>query len=134
MLESVGKIELYGTGFDGAIEFFQDWDQAKFNASLLLLLNIGEQIGKISNEIRSRNTSFPFNEIKGLRNRIAHDYTGIDYEMIFDIVKSDIPAIKTQLIILIKDEISRQTFDLGEIRAASESLFYRHIEFENLIS
>ena len=73
MLESVGKIEIYAHGFDDAAQFFQADDQAKFNASLLLLLNIGEQIVKLSDKIKIRIASFPFNEIRGLRNRIAHD-------------------------------------------------------------
>lgn len=78
MLESMGKIEIYANGFDHALDFFQHNDQVQFNASLLLLMNIGEQVGKLSNDLRSRHNSFPFNEIRGLRNRIAHDYAGID--------------------------------------------------------
>jgi uncharacterized protein with HEPN domain len=133
MLESVGKIEIYASAFDEAADFFQHDDQAKFNASLLLLLNIGEQIGKLSDEIRSRNTSFPFNEIRGLRNRIAHDYTGIDYEMVFDIAKNNIPIIKSMLTSLIQKELLLGKFDQGQINAVANSPFYKHIDFNKLI-
>jgi uncharacterized protein with HEPN domain len=133
MLESVSKIEIYGSGFDDAVDFFQHDDQAKFNASLLLLLNIGEQIGKLSDEIRLRNGSFPFNEIRGLRNRIAHDYTGIDYEMVFNIVKKDILDIKPLLTSLIHNELLTGKFDVEEIRAAAQSPFYKHVDFNKLL-
>lgn len=133
ILESVGKIEIYASEFNEAVDFFQHDDQAKFNASLLLLLNIGEQTAKLSDELRNRNASFPFNEIRGLRNRIAHDYTGIDYEMVFDIVKNDIPTIKSLLISLISTELVASKFDIREIHAAVQSPFYKHIDFSKII-
>lgn len=133
-LESIGKIEIYASGFNNAIDFFQHDDQVKFNASLLLLINIGEQSGKLSDDLKIKYPNLPFSEIKGLRNRIAHDYTGIDYEMVYDIIIKDIPAIKSKLIFLLKCELSLGTFDLGELYAAKQSLFYKHIDFSQLIS
>lgn len=80
ILESIGKIELYAAGSNSAIDFFRRDDQMHFNATLLLLINIGEQANKLSEELRSEYTNIPFHKIRGLRNRLAHDYTGIDYE------------------------------------------------------
>lgn len=130
ILESIGKIEIYVRSFDNALDFFQYDDQVKFNATLLLLLNIGEQINKLSDNVKQRHLHFPFNEIRGLRNRIAHDYTGIDYEMVFDIAKEDIPAIRLKAMLLINVELSQGTFDLGELNAAKTSLFYKHVDFD----
>lgn len=122
MLESIGKIEKYAENFDDPFVFFQFDDQSKFNASLLLLLNIGEQSSRISEDIRQRNPTFPFVDIRGLRNRIAHDYIGIDYEMVFDIITNDINAL------------SSGTFDVGELIIASQSPFYKHIDFSQFLS
>lgn len=85
------------SGFENAFDFFQDADQVKFNASLLLLLNIGEQSAKISASLKGKYPHLPFDQIRGLRNRIAHDYTGIDYEMVFDIIISEIALLKVKL-------------------------------------
>lgn len=134
MLESIGKIEKYAENFDDPFVFFQFDDQSKFNASLLLLLNIGEQSSRISEDIRQRNPTFPFVDIRGLRNRIAHDYIGIDYEMVFDIITNDIKPLRISLTKLIQKELSSGTFDVGELIIASQSPFYKHIDFSQFLS
>lgn len=35
----------------------------------------------------------PWNEIAGLRNRIAHGYDAIDHEMVYDISTNDVPEL-----------------------------------------
>jgi uncharacterized protein with HEPN domain len=134
ILESIGKIKIYAEDFSDPTLFFQFDEQAKFNASLLLLINIGEQSLKFSGELRSEHSYLPFDNMRGLRNRIAHDYIGIDYEMVFDIIKNDIPKLELKLTALLKAEIHKGTFDMGELTAAKHSPFYKHIDFESLIS
>lgn len=132
MLESVGKIRIYSDGFNEAKDFFQADNQAKFNASLLLMLNIGEQCNKLSSDLKIKHKNFPFQQIKGLRNRIAHDYTGIDFEMVFDIAKNEMTALSESLIQLLNQELPQGTFDLGELEVAKQSPFYKHIDFNKL--
>lgn len=67
--------------------------------------------------------------MRGLRNRVAHDYTGIDYEMVFQIIKSDLNLLKPALINLVRAEIATGIFDVHELNAARQSAFYRHIDF-----
>lgn len=132
MLESIGKIEVYTVGFNNALDFFQHDDQIHFNASLLLLINIGEQANRLSDNLRNKYPSVPFQQIRGLRNRVAHDYTGIDYEMVFDIIKTDLHSLKPYLIQLIQTEIAAEFFDKQELNAARQSHFYRHVDFTEL--
>ena len=75
----------------------------------------------------------PFDAMRGLRNRIAHDYIAIDYEMVFDIIKNDISELELSLTALLKAEIEQGTFDIGELNAAKLSPFYRHINFDFFI-
>lgn len=42
ILESIGKIKIYSDSYLDALTFYQAEDQVKFNASLLLLANVGE--------------------------------------------------------------------------------------------
>ncbi|WP_342083747.1 HepT-like ribonuclease domain-containing protein [Dyadobacter sp. OTU695] len=129
ILESIGKIEVYATRFTNAFDFFQNDDQMQFNASLLLLINIGEQANRLSETLRDKYPNVPFRQIRSLRNRVAHDYTGIDYEMVFDIVKTDLPALKPSLAYLIQAELGAGVFDQQELNVARQSHFYRHIDF-----
>ena len=134
ILESIGKIKIYAEDFHDAYLFFHFEDQAKFNASLLLLINIGEQSLRFSKDLRTDHSHLPFDAMRGLRNRIAHDYIGIDYEMVFDIIKNDISNLELLLMALLKAEIAQGKFDMGELNAAKSSPFYRHINFDFLIS
>lgn len=129
MLESIGKIEIYTNLFTNAFDFFQNEDQMHFNASLLLLINIGEQANRLSENLRNNYPNIPFQQIRGLRNRVAHDYTGIDYEMVFDIIKTDLPPLKPNLIQLVLTELAAGIFDKHELNAARHSNFYRHVDF-----
>lgn len=129
IIESIGKIEVYTHQFGNALDFFQNEDQMHFNASLLLLINIGEHANRLSENLRTKYPDIPFKQMRGLRNRVAHDYTGIDYEMVFQIIKSDLNLLKPALINLVRAEIATGIFDVHELNAARQSAFYRHIDF-----
>ena len=130
MLESVEKILLYAKGFESAELFLWAEEQVKFNASLLLLSNIGEYANKTSEDTRTAYPAFPWKQVRSLRNRIAHDYAGIDYEMIFDIVSQHIPLLKPSLETILREGLSNDFFDKNECLAAKNSVFYGHIHFE----
>ena len=57
-----------------------------------------EQIGEMGKKLRDdgyaeKYPQIPWNEIAGLRNRIAHGYDAIDQEMVYDISINDIPEL-----------------------------------------
>lgn len=133
ILESVEKILVYAKGFQTAESFLRSDDQMQFNATLLLLSNIGEYITRISEETRSAYSTFPWKKIRGLRNRIAHDYTGIDYEMVFRIVRNDLPPLKNNIEIILKENVEKGAFDKQECVIARSSTFYNHIDFDQFI-
>lgn len=65
------------------------------NAVLMCILQIGEKINNIDDtEIKSK---LPVKEANSVRNFIAHDYDGIDFAIIADIIKKDIPNLKLKL-------------------------------------
>ena len=132
ILESLGKVEVYTNQFTNALDFFQSNDQLQFNASLLLMINIGEHANRLSEALRSKYPHVPFQQIRGLRNRVAHDYTGIDYEMIFDIITNDFPTLKPDLMNLVSMEIKAGVLDINELNAAKNSDFYKHVDFKML--
>ena len=53
---------------------------------------IGEAAKNIPNEIEEKVPEIPWRKMYGLRNLISHAYFGIDYEMIWEIITSDLPG------------------------------------------
>lgn len=82
-LECIEKINIYISGFDKSKDFFYSHDQQPFNASCHLLLAIGEECGKIDETLKDEFSFVDWANIIGLRNRIAHDYRGIDFDIVF---------------------------------------------------
>ncbi len=129
ILESVEKINIYTKDFETADDFYNADEQMEFNASLLLLGNISEQTIKISPELKEKYPKIPWIQIKGFRNRAAHDYTGIDADVVFNIINSELKPLKENIVVIIKAELKTGNFDGEELLAAKESAFYRHIDF-----
>jgi uncharacterized protein with HEPN domain len=88
MIESCAKIRGYAASFGDAESFFDAEDQLHYNACLTLLLNIGESVGKLSPEIVQLFPSVAWERIRGFRNRVAHDYPGLDLFVIFRTISS----------------------------------------------
>ncbi len=50
------------------------------------LYNIGEQVYKISAELKEKHTDIPWAMVAGLRHRLVHDYEGINWTIIVNVV------------------------------------------------
>lgn len=68
---------------------------------------IGEAANHIPETIKSKYTNIPWTEIIGMRNKITHDYFGTDYNIVWDVVKKDLPEIKPYFEKL-SNELSRE--------------------------
>ena len=68
-------------------------DEVLLDCIMFRLIQISENASKLTDSFKSANSSIPWYAIKGLRNRIVHDYGEVDYGIIFDTVKNDIPAL-----------------------------------------
>ena len=49
---------------------------------------IGEAANRIDPDFRDNNPEIEWKRIRGFRNRIVHDYFGIDYEIVWSIVET----------------------------------------------
>lgn len=133
ILESVAKVEQYSKNFISADEFYQKDDQLNFNASLMLFANIGEQSAKISVELKKKYSELDWLNIKNLRNRIVHDYTGIDFDLAFQIIRNELPLLTSIFFRIIKNEIANNNFDIEDYNVAKGSFYYRHIDFKSIL-
>jgi len=58
---------------------------------------IGEAASNIPEHIKNRNTNVEWKRIIGLRNRIVHEYFGIDYRIVWAIIQNQMPNFLEQI-------------------------------------
>ncbi|MCX6219719.1 MAG: DUF86 domain-containing protein [Bacteroidia bacterium] len=85
MLQSAQKIKQYTKGFDYK-EFLMD--NKTIDAVVRNFEIIGEAANRIDPDFRDQNPAIEWKRIRGFRNRIVHDYFGIDYEIVWNIVET----------------------------------------------
>ena len=68
------------------------WDYKTVDAVIRNFEIIGEATKNLSWEIKGKYPTIPWEEMYRLRNRISHEYFGIDYEIIWEILKIHLPS------------------------------------------
>ena len=87
------QIEQTVERFGNSAETFQN-DPIYRNAAALCILQIGELVGKLTDEFRAQHPAVPWRQIKAMRNIVAHSYGTVDPETTWEIITDDIPALK----------------------------------------
>ena len=100
ILESIEAIEIYLENISYE-EFIND--RKTYSATIRELEVIGEAVSKISDEIKAKYQDVLWQPIKNFRNKIVHEYFGIDYKMVWDIVKNELPILNSQISNIIND-------------------------------
>jgi uncharacterized protein with HEPN domain len=101
-LEASEKIFVYTTAYSSSADLYEANDQMGFNAVCHLLLTIGEETRKIDIRLKEEIGLINWEQITGMRNRLAHDYRGIDRDLVFAIVKTDLPILQQALLKMLK--------------------------------
>ena len=65
---------------------------------------IGEASKNLPGELKEKYDEVPWQEMYLLRNRVTHEYFGVDYEIIWDIAKNYLPENKSQIENIINKE------------------------------
>lgn len=65
---------------------------------------LGEASRKLPQELKDKYPEVPWTEMYLLRNKVSHEYFGIDYEIIWDVAKNYLPMNKAQLENILFDE------------------------------
>lgn len=91
MLDAVDRVNRYTEGYDYKRFVI---DERTIDAVVRNLEIIGEAAARLPDEVKSTSRNIEWRKIIGLRNRIVHDYFGIDLEIVWYIIKNDIPQFK----------------------------------------
>jgi uncharacterized protein with HEPN domain len=94
ILESGQKILDYTKGLTYE-EFLKD--SKTVDAVIRNFEIIGEAANRLTEDFKDENSNIDWHRIRGFRNRIVHDYFGIDYEIVWQIKETFLPKTLEQI-------------------------------------
>ena len=74
------------------------------NSISMSVFQITELTGKLSEECKKKHNKLPWISIKGMRNRFAHGYEGMDIDFIWEAATEDVPKLRAYCDKILKDE------------------------------
>lgn len=100
MLENAEKALLFveGMGFD---EFLKD--EKTVYAVVHAIEVIGEAVKSIPDDLRNTYAEIPWREIAGTRDKLIHEYFGVDLQVVWRTVQEDLPILARQLRAILED-------------------------------
>ncbi len=90
MIDFAERAVAYTAGFDQ--EAFIG-DGRTYDTTLRKLVLIGEAATHIPNEVREANPQIRWRQVVATRNRLVHGYLGLDDDVIWDIIQTDLPDL-----------------------------------------
>lgn len=91
ILDAIEKVETFTQGMD--YEQFVKDEKTVF-AVIRALEIIGEASKNIPNSVKDRHPSLPWRDMAGIRDKLIHEYFGVNMAVIWNTVKRDIPSLK----------------------------------------
>jgi uncharacterized protein with HEPN domain len=97
--EAIHDIEQYASvGRDAFMT-----DKMRQDALLRKLEIIGEAVKNLSDNSKRRRPDIPWREIAGMRDRLTHDYFGVDLALVWVTIEKDIPNLRAAVEQLLKE-------------------------------
>lgn len=100
ILEAIEKIKIYSEAFDNEEAFYHANKQLNFNATVNLLIACGEENKKIDEGLKT-STAINWKNLSAMRDKISHDYRGVDESIVWNIIQEYLPKLKVALIEMI---------------------------------
>ena len=82
----------------------EGYSQAEFednavlvDSTLFRLIQVSENSNKLTEIFKQQHPSIPWRAMKGLRNRIVHEYGNVDLSVVYETVRDDIPELLRSL-------------------------------------
>ena len=95
IVDAILEIEMYLTGIDFSL--FMANSMMRF-ACIKQMEIIGEASNHVSDQLKENFTEIEWNQIIGMRNVFVHEYFGIDSNLVWEIIRKDIPELKVKIL------------------------------------
>jgi uncharacterized protein with HEPN domain len=99
ILDSIEKIEKY----------INNLSYKEFSKNLMVidavvrnLEIIGEATKNLSKEVKSLHSKIPWKEMAGMRNKVIHEYFGVNLKIIWKTIKERLPELKRNILKILK--------------------------------
>jgi uncharacterized protein with HEPN domain len=69
-------------------------DKKTVNAVIRSMEVMGEAARKIPAEVREKYPGIPWKRMAGMRDKLIHEYSGVDLEIVWNVLKTELPPIK----------------------------------------
>lgn len=100
ILDAISNIEKFIKGLTK--EDFLDNVEKQY-AVLRGLEIIGEAAKNISRELKKKYPHIPWREIAGMRDKLIHQYFGVNLDLVWETVKTKLPELKDQISKVLKE-------------------------------
>lgn len=98
---SMQRVQEYIHGLD--FQGFK-WDYKTVDAVIRNFEIIGEASKNLPKQVKEKYSNIPWEEMYRLRNRISHEYFGIDYEILWDISTKHLPQNLADVLLVLENE------------------------------
>jgi len=79
-------------------------DETLKRAFIRSLEIIGEAVKQIPDDFRDGYPQVEWRKMAGTRDKLIHDYLGVDYELVWDIVQNKIPDLRKAMEVIVRAE------------------------------
>ena len=89
-----------------------DWDEfAQDQKTIYAVVRafeiIGEAAKKVPLSVRKRHQNVPWKQMAGMRDKLIHEYFGVDHEVLWKTAQEVIPPVQQLIVMVLEDESSK---------------------------
>ena len=99
--DAIDAIEIFTEGITTKDQFINDLKTSYATRKAIEI--IGEATKKIPGAFKDKHTTIPWRKMAGMRDRLMHEYFGVDMDVLWETVQKDIPQLRVSIAEILKD-------------------------------
>ncbi len=99
--EAIRRIGIYvqNTTYEDFLEDIKTQDAVVRNLEV-----IGEAVKNITEDFKDKYTHIPWKDMAGVRDKLIHHYFGVNLEVVWYIIKDELPQLKKEILVILEQE------------------------------